>query len=285
VSPPAEGPYTVTRRAEGEALVKVRRETVRIDLDKHTSAAIRDLAAVIEAAREVIPLFDNDTAWWRGHGNADWPLHPQVFRRDPEHPESRLYKEAALIGHFVSRAPTRSHRLCPTVDDYFGWLFLAQHYGLPTRLLDWSENPLIAVYFAVSEHPDDDGCLWALWPGGINLECRGATGLVTIRDPKVAEIAKAAFYEDSRPGEVILAIDGQEIDPRMLAQMSRFTVHSYHTPLEIVPEIDRWLRRFLIPKEHKQKIRQQLSAMGIRESNIFPDLAHLAAELKRSRFG
>jgi FRG domain len=260
---------------------------VRIDLNAHTSSMIglSDLADVIGAAREVITAFDHDTAWWRGHANWDWPLQAQVFRPDPAHPGEQRYDESALIGHFVSRAPTRSHRVHPAADDYFGWLFLAQHYGLPTRLLDWTENPLVALYFAVTEHQGKDGCLWALWPGGLNRGFRASTGLVQIRDLKVVDLAKDAFFPDRPPGKEIIAIDGQEIDPRMLAQMSRFTLHSYHRPMELLAESHKWLRRYVIKNEAKAKIRAQLSAMGIRRSNIFPDLASLAAELKDAHYG
>jgi hypothetical protein len=212
-----------------------------------------------------------------GHAEAHWRLLPQVQRRDPE----RQYSEATLIGHFVSRAPSRSHRPCPAADDYLGWLFLAQHYGLPTRLLDWTENPLIAAYFAVrDQRVDEDGCIWALWPTGLNRAFKVTDGLVRIRDPKVMKIAESAFNTGRESLKEILAIDGQEIDPRMLAQMSRFTLHSRRAALESVDGNEVWLRRYVIPKSAKTKIRNQLAALGIRRSNIFPDLESLAMELR-----
>jgi FRG domain len=242
---------------------------------------LTDVAEVIEAARDVLRPFDNDTAWWRGHAKADWRLQAQVHRRDPK----RQYGETMLIGHFVSRAPSRSHRPCPAADDWLRWLFLAQHYGLPTRLLDWTENPLIAAYFAVREHPvDEDGCIWALWPTGLNRTFNAADGLVQIRDRRVAEIAESAFT-GRESSEEILAIDGQEIDPRMLAQMSRFTLHSRRTALESAQENEIWLRQYMIPKNAKAKIRAQLSALGIRRLNVFPDLENLAGELRDAIFG
>ena len=148
-------------------------------------------------------------------------------------------------------------------------------------MLDWTENPLVAAYFAVLQQPsDNDGCIWALWPTGLNLAFGAADGLVQIRDPNVRKIAESAFTENRSPEEVIIALDGQEIDPRMLAQMSKFTLHSNRTPLEQVPETANWLRQFVIPKNAKDRIYTQLSAFGIRRSNLFPNLASLATELK-----
>jgi len=251
----------------------------------HTSSiTLDDLAKVIEAAQEIHPRFERDRAFWRGHADADWKLQAHVSRPNPEHPEVAQYNEAGLIGHFVSRAPIRMHRTCPASDDYFAWLFLAQHYGLPTRLLDWSENPLVSLYFAVSDQKEKDGCIWALWPTGLNLHFRTADGLVQIRDPKAVELAKSAFYENSSPGNVIVAIDGQEIDARMLVQMSRFTLHTYHLAIEVLPGSHEWLPRYIIPKRSKSKIAAQLAALGIRRSNLFPDLTNLAEELKLACF-
>ena len=66
----------------------------------------------------------------------------------------------------------------------------------------------------------------------------------------------------------------------MLAQMSRFTLHSCRTALESERQNELWLRRYVIPKNAKEKICNQLSALGIRRSNLFPDLAGLAGELR-----
>ena len=69
-----------------------------------------------------------------------------------------------------------------------------------------------------------------------------------------------------------------------LVQSGRFTLHSYHTPIEQLPKCTGWLRKFIVPKEHKQKLLHQLAAMGISRSNLFPDLPNLAAELRATRF-
>ena len=81
-----------------------------------------------------------------------------------------------------------------------------------------------------------------------------------------------------------MATDGREIDLRMLVQIGRFTLHSYNAAIEHLPNSASWLRRYIVPKEQKRKIRAQLAAMGIKQSNLFPDLTNLAAELRAMRF-
>ena len=225
----ARGARTMTEPEASASAPSTDAESAPLMAAYRSTITLSDLTDVFAAVAELLQPFRHETPWWRGHPKVEWRLQAQVHRQDdPEHPERR-YDETALIGHFVSRAPSRSHGPYPNADDYFGWLFLAQHYGLPTRLLDWSESPLVAVYFAAVEHPGDDGCVWALSPTGLN---RGAThGLVTIRDARAIEIAKSAFTGRGSPKEAI-ALDGQEIDRRMLAQMSRFTLQSYPVALE-----------------------------------------------------
>jgi FRG domain len=253
----------------------------------HTSTIeIDDVAKIVEACNPTTLGFESDTAFWRGHGGATWVLMPKVFRPLDGRTLTvggRKYDEAGLIGHFVMRAPTRTHARTPGPDEYFSWLFLAQHYGLPTRLLDWTENPLVALYFAVEKETNEDGAVWALWPGKLNELFTGNRGLVQIRDPEAKKIAKDAF-SGTRSKPVTLAIDGQEIDLRMLVQIGRFTLHGQNTAIDMIGGSEAWLKQYIIPKGAKEKIKNQLAVMGIKRSNLFPDLANLAAELSETSF-
>ena len=105
----------------------------------------------------------NIQLWWRGHADSSWDLTPGIFRKEYKDNKGQ---EHNMINYFMHRAAPRYARL-PEKDDYSGWLFLMQHYGIPTRLLDWTESPLLALYFAVTDekYSNSSGAVWGLLSG------------------------------------------------------------------------------------------------------------------------
>lgn len=160
----------------------------------------------------------------------------------------------------------------------FEWLFLAQHYGLPTRLLDWSTNPLVALFFAVEKDEGEDAVL--------NIVSHMITDDYDAFDYRTADIkpekkvgALKVFALQPEQGEVIF-VRPKYTDQRYLNQRSIFSC-----PANPFKEINLpGLVKLSINKEWKHNIRKRLRVLGITHSYIYPGLEGVAREVKASTF-
>ncbi len=229
--------------------------------------------------------YQDDIPWWRGHSDITWDLSPSVYRKS-------YYdtNEGNLIRHFQLGAGMRYER-CPEDRDYFSWLCLAQHYKLPTRLLDWSESLAIAIYFAVCENEKVDGAIWCLNPQKLN---KIQTKRHTLYMPKTSIIEKLSQWALSpdpvnqkvlsklglRLDNRIIAVKPQHFDIRQLIQDSVFTIHDTKEPLNKIPDTKDFLVKIEINSKAKNLMEGKLRQFGMRKSYIFPDLEHLSEELQ-----
>lgn len=105
--------------------------------------------------------------WFRGQPLKGEGLIPKC-RRQKYKPIAQDENNALVT--FMLGAHARSAEVLPNADDYAGWLALAQHYGLPTRLLDWSASILVAAFFASQKSDKEDGIIYSTSPALINSE-------------------------------------------------------------------------------------------------------------------
>jgi FRG domain-containing protein len=147
------------------------------------------LARLIEACRTAEREFENSQLWFRGHCDGDWPLVPTAHRRAP-------ILEAQCLNHFRLRAPGLRDN-CPAHDDFAAWLPLMRHYGLPTRLLDWTESVSVAAFFATRPDTDDSipAAIWMLSPGHLNRVTVG-NFIPFLTHQAISSVVESAFWPD-----------------------------------------------------------------------------------------
>lgn len=254
------------------------------------------VATLPEFGHEVDRLMalPSETRWFRGIGNQGHDLKPSLFR----HPEIAARRPLELERSLLTRFRQRSIPfLAQRIDEDWELLFLMQHHGVPTRLLDWTENPYVALYFALTSCKKDpvtglfpDCCVWSLDPVAWNravLDDITFAGGVLVTTDRQLDSHKPGINETlfrRRP----VAIYGSYNSPRIVAQRGTFTVFgSDIAPMEAVkaavPAItDNVLSRITIPGEHVASMLKALTAIGYTDSVLFPDLDGLAREIKRS---
>ena len=216
--------------------------------------------------------------WYRGQSDSRWELRPAVMRS-----ERMQGHEPNRCIHFMNRARVR-HQTCPDSNDLPGWLFLMQHYGLHTRLLDWTETPLVALYFALADSQSEAASVFVLSPHKLNGIHGNTEGILLPHHPNAKKLISPAF-KNAEPIPEVAAILPPEMDFRMLLQRSVFTVHGDRTPLDSRPDHEQFLARMLIPRKNQAMIKAQLKVLGIDRAYLFPDLANLAESLNEGTGG
>jgi hypothetical protein len=266
-----------------------------------------DCTGNISSVKELLERVESDTtgwshsgfakAWFRGVTDVRYELVPRILRNDNAKHEFDLTKKFRLLA--------RGYGPTPETDRLDEWLFLMQHHGAPTRLLDWSENPLVAAFFA-AEHAateinvDRDAAIYALDPVALNkpLVCstRGAPFPYTWVQGPVLQTIKIAFGtekepvdgKDMAPLETPIAIYPPTIHARIASQRGCFTLHG-SDPLSFEKIVaaqslitSGYLKKYRVPKEHVPSLFRELSDLGITYASLFPDLDGLSKELRYS---
>lgn len=238
------------------------------------------------------------TLWFRGVGNSSYTLMPSIHRH-PQliTPENVIELETKIIDRFNQRSVPF---LNTPLDRNNDWevLFFMQHYRIPTRLLDWSENPFIALYFALTtahfeivnkkKEYKSDASVWILDPVRWNKESLKDfsydKGILSVEENFVDSYKPRTPFANIR--EKPVAIFGTHNSPRIVSQRGVFTIFGKKIQaLETTYIVDNFPQDCLIklnfPKEKINTLLNSLTALGITDSVVYPDLEGLSKEVMR----
>lgn len=260
-------------------------ELLSLLIDKHASNS--------SASRPSPPWYkDRPNLWFRGHSDAAWKLEPQVLRKgfrkraedlNPGAPDAVFSLEASLFNQLRRRGHALVAGLGTLADQYF----LAQHHGLPTRLLDWSANPLVGLFFAVAH---DEGSYAGTVDGSVVI-MRARHEICGHEEQDIVYVEHAAIQN------FVKQICDQELVPtdspglplrvmpnlhaqRMLPQEARFTLHlPGRESLDSIRD-SAFIREFRIPVGAKLRIMEELRVLGFHWGTLFQDLPSIIKQIR-----
>lgn len=252
--------------------------------------------------------------WFRGQSH-DWPLLPRVFR--PVHRRTQAgsticrYSEYTVLNAFLALyANYVTERFEEGSIELFAFM---QHYGIPTRLLDWTESSLIGLYFAISDDcsnratDDIHPVVWMMHPGGLNSLTSPATSgpflstiqLVSARLQAIGSLRSDGtiiddFYEKHPEyaqfkeradwlKHPVALYPRSRANMRLATQKGTFTLHGTDTlPIDgVLFECSKTesLLKIRIDPSSVCAIADELRGAGVSHRSVFPDLTGLSAEL------
>jgi hypothetical protein len=224
-------------------------------------------------------LEPNKVFWFRGHSDMTHRLAPSALRYGRLEERDRALGLLTDVKRFLEMKLSRP----PMLDDELGWMQVAQHYGLPTRLLDWTQNAAVALFFACCNDPDRDGLVVVLNPIELNQSTDAKLPRV-FNLGRDSSIIEKYFKLDGRThlnGRRTIAIDPTWNTERIAMQHGAFTLHGSRKF-----DLDRHQASSLlyvpILRENKVSLLSELGRVGIGEMFIFPEPEHVCAHLKRN---
>ncbi|MCB0331747.1 MAG: FRG domain-containing protein [Bdellovibrionales bacterium] len=250
---------------------------------------VEDLQGLLAEVLQIAEGAGGAFFWFRGVDCSTHALLPKIAR-DGMVPDEIFEREARLLTRFRQRSMAYWPSGYPQND--WEHLFAMQHYGMPTRLLDWSENLFVAAYFALASSPDhkhEGDCIPVIWcvdPVAWNRFKKKISEYgSTIQVLTTADDELEPYRPDTtrKRNKSPIAIFGAHNSQRIVAQRGTFFVWGNETkPLdEVANDVMSTLWKIQLTGS-RADLARDLQRLGFGETMVFPELSYLAAELTRT---
>lgn len=255
---------------------------------------VKNLAEAVTKVLKLQTDGGNDCSlWFRGQRCHEHSLIAKL-QRTATSPDAVFDRERRLLVRFRQRSLPFWPAGYP--QDQWEHLFAMQHHGVPTRLLDWSENLFVAIYFAVQEAAvvghitPCSPTVWVLDPVKWNKnvtqhkDIEDTISVLTTGDDELLPYAPAMSESklERKRQSMPVALYGTHNSARIVAQRGTFTVAGkVLTPMNEFAESPLSISKLTL-QGPIEKWRRSLQTVGITESMVFPDLSGLARELEAS---
>lgn len=251
------------------------------------SRVANDLSELVSGVLELASSTDPSSPFWfRGHASEEYKLLPGLLRHNKTS-EQVFEREKRLLTRFRQRSMAYWPAGYPQTE--WEHLFAMQHYGIPTRLLDWTENLFVAAYFALSGAGQAAPTIWCLDPVKWNRATPGLSEfgesirVLTTADDEAQPYQPETERERKRQRSPV-AIHGSHNSNRIVAQRGTFTIwgNDVRPMEEIAAEQQRPALWKVTLGGSRDELFRALQRLGFGETMIFPELSYLALELDRT---
>jgi FRG domain len=286
----------------------------RMDFDQFV--AVEEITSWLEFQNVFTARFAQEGWAFRGHGIANWRLETALERAcsgnvalgnaplaNVDLPDSPATVPMSILPHAFEREvllrfQRRAHHYIPNPpddEDVLDWLALMQHHGVPTRLLDWTFSPYVALYFAFETSlPDTDCAVWAINTGWLSERARQKSlnepRLPTDpREKALNEYLNRGLFNAENPNVVVVA-NPIRMNERVaaqqgvflcdLSQVGAFTITLQKMLVMPMPPSSPVIWKFVIKTAERDKFVRELNRMNINGASLFPGLDGFARSLK-----